>query len=221
MPELIPISRIGLDAELQPRLATMPNVINDYARALQAGAQFPPVTAFDVVNKGLLLADGFHRLSAHRRIKRTEILAEVREGTWLEAFMFAREHNMRHGYRLNRAEVQNAIRDYLRHEDLQGMSDREIGRRLGVDHKTVAAQRLWLDTASDENSPPQAPARASVLPEERAEQTRALALIAAYRQALDALTEAESIERVQTEIGNWYRTATGGNVKWFPPRTRR
>jgi hypothetical protein len=129
-------------------------VILDYVRALEEGAHFPPVTAFDVPDRGLILADGFHRLEAYKHHKRSEILTDVREGSWLEAFRFAREYNMRHGYKLTRAEVQKAIRDYLKHPELGVMSDRDIGRHLGVDNKTVAAQRRVLDTGSGESSSP-------------------------------------------------------------------
>jgi hypothetical protein len=107
-----------------------------------------------VPDRGLILAGGFHRLEAYKHHKRSEILTDVREGSWLEAFRFAREYNMRHGYKLTRAEVQKAIRDYLKHPELGVMSDRDIGRHLGVDNKTVAAQRRVLDTGSGESSSP-------------------------------------------------------------------
>ena len=155
----------------------MRQVILDHATALQEGAQFPPVTVFDVKGTGLNLADGFHRLEAHKHCKRTEILTDTREGSWLEAFRFAIEYNMKHGYRLNRLEVQKAIRDYLMHEDLSRMSDRDIGRHLGVDNKTVAAQRRLVDTGSLGGAAPRAPApaRGSSLPTERKDDTAARA----------------------------------------------
>jgi hypothetical protein len=218
MPDMMPISRIILDRELQPRIAEMRQVILDYARALNEGAQFPPVVVFDVAEKGLILADGFHRLEAHKHLKRREIPAEIRVGTWLQAFRFAREFNMKHGCRLNRIEVQRAIRDYLQNEELAWMSDREIARHLGVDNKTVAAQRRALDLGQQENLPVKPSVRGRPLPPDRSEQTRAFTLIGNCRAALDALTEAEGVDRVQVEIANWYGAVTGGTVKWIPPK---
>jgi hypothetical protein len=48
-----------------------------------------------------------------------------------------------------------------------------------------------------------------------------LALVAAYRAALDALTEAEGVEKVQTEVSRWWSVRSGGGLVKFLPKARR
>jgi hypothetical protein len=57
-------------------------------------------------------------------------------------------------------------------------------------------------------------------PEGRA-QEEAERLVAAYRAALDALTEAEGVEKVQTEVGRWWSVRSGGGLVKFLPKARR
>jgi len=50
-----------------------------------------PVTVFDT-DDGLLMADGYHRLEAARRLRRTTVRAYVRKGTPHDALQFAVEN---------------------------------------------------------------------------------------------------------------------------------
>ena len=52
-------------------------------------------------------------------------------------------------------------------------------------------------------------------------QEEAARLVAAYRAALDALTEAEGVEKVQTEVGRWWSVRSGGGLVKFLPKGRR
>lgn len=64
----------------QSRVSVDTKTVDEYAEALQSGATLPPVTVFsDGTN--YWLADGFHRLAAHRR----EIEVEQRDGTQRDA----------------------------------------------------------------------------------------------------------------------------------------
>lgn len=92
----------------------------------------------------MLLADGFHRVGAHRYLHRTEIEVEIREGTRRHAILHSREANSRHGYRFTTADKRRAILTYLRDFEWSMWPDREIARRLGIDPKTVGNHRRAL-----------------------------------------------------------------------------
>ena len=57
-------------------------------------------------------------------------------------------------------------------------------------------------------------------PEGRA-QEEAARLIAAYRAALEALTKAAGVEKVQTEVSRWWSVRSGGGLVKFLPKARR
>jgi hypothetical protein len=52
-------------------------------------------------------------------------------------------------------------------------------------------------------------------------QEEAARLVAAYRTALDTLTEAEGVEKVQTEVSRWWSVRSGGGLVKFLPKGRR
>ena len=62
--------------------------VTDYAEALTAGAIFPPVVVFSD-GSAFWLADGFHRLKAHREAGLAEIACEVRDGTQRDAVLYS------------------------------------------------------------------------------------------------------------------------------------
>jgi len=65
---------------------------------MDAGAQFPPIVCFSIDGQ-LLLADGWHRLEAWKRLGAGEVEVDVREGGRDEALLFSREYNAKHGAR--------------------------------------------------------------------------------------------------------------------------
>ena len=63
----------------------------DEAKILQYSQildQMPPVVVFEI-DGGLLLVDGYHRVEAARRLGRTVVRAEVRQGSRQDALRFA------------------------------------------------------------------------------------------------------------------------------------
>ena len=52
-------------------------------------------------------------------------------------------------------------------------------------------------------------------------QAEAERLVAAYRAALDALTEGEGVEKVQTEVSRWWSVRSGGGLVKFLAKGRR
>ena len=86
--QFLPIEEITIDAGTQARAVIDEAIVDEYADQLTEGATFPPVTVFQD-GSTTYLADGFHRLEAHRRAGRSEIEAEVQSGTREDALWFA------------------------------------------------------------------------------------------------------------------------------------
>jgi ParB-like chromosome segregation protein Spo0J len=149
----VAVASIVLDPELQPRAVVSPQLVREYAYAMDAGAQFPPIVCFSIDGQ-LLLADGWHRLEAWKRLGAGEVEVDVREGGRDEALLFSREYNAKHGARFTAADKRRAIVLYLNHPRFGLWANREIARRLGVDHKSVAAHRLKLRHRQEGKPPP-------------------------------------------------------------------
>lgn len=134
------IDVIRRDGGTQPRDQIDEGVAADYADALADGATFPPVTVF-YDGATYWLADGFHRVAAHDQIGRSEIAADVRQGTQRDAVLFSVGANASHGHRRSNADKRRAVLTLLNDPEWAGWSDREIARRCAVGHQMVAPLR--------------------------------------------------------------------------------
>lgn len=135
---------IRLDGGTQPRAGINQAVVEDYAADMEAnGAEFPPV---QVVYDGAdyWLWDGFHRLHARKRNGLYTVSAIVRQGTRRDAVLLSVGANAAHGLRRTAEDKRRAVETLLRDPEWAEWSDREIGRRVGVDGKTVASHRARL-----------------------------------------------------------------------------
>ena len=140
---MIPIGAIIADDDCQLRAAGSDAAISDYADALSGGAVFPPITVYTDGSR-FWLADGFHRLEAHRRAGRTEIAALVHDGDKRAAVLHASGANADHGLRRTQEDKRKAILRLLQDPEWRQWTDREIARRTVTDHKTVAKLRREL-----------------------------------------------------------------------------
>jgi hypothetical protein len=140
----ISIDAIRRDPELQMRDAGVDvGIVAEYADAMEAGANFPPIVVyFD--GEAYWPADGFHRIGAAKKIGRETITAEVHDGGKRDALLHAVGVNAHHGLRRTAADKRRAIVAMLRDPQWAKWSDREIGKRCAVDHKTVAKVRAEL-----------------------------------------------------------------------------
>lgn len=129
-PELVCRAR-GVDAK----------VIEDYSEALAGGASFPPITIFREEDR-LWVGDGHHRLGAHEKLGRTEILAEIRPGTRLDALAHAAGANSQHGLRRTNADKRRAIELVL--HAYPAWADARVASTCCVSDKTVAGVRAKL-----------------------------------------------------------------------------
>lgn len=144
MNKAIPLDLVRHDPDLQMRTAGIDvGVVADYAEAMTGGAEFPPIVVF-FDGEGYWPGDGFHRLAAAAQAERESILADVREGGKREALLFAVGANANHGLRRTAADKRRSVLAMLRDPEWSKWSDREIGKRCAVDHKTVAKVRAEL-----------------------------------------------------------------------------
>lgn len=133
----LPLEQIVIDDALQPRCE---GISEAHVTALmELPENWPPIV---VVPQGdsLMLVDGFHRYEAATRLAFGSIAATIRErppdGDLLRV---AFELNAAHGRPLSLADRKNyALSLFTVHPDY---SDREIGRRTGLNHETVGALR--------------------------------------------------------------------------------
>ncbi len=140
------VDRIRTDGGTQSRAQINWLTVTDYAADIAEGATFPPVVVyFDGAD--YWLADGFHRLEAHKRLGLVEIAADVKQGTRRDAILYSVKANAIHGLRRTNDDKQRAVRLLLEDEEWRQWSDREIARQCGVTHPTVAALRkaIWKD----------------------------------------------------------------------------
>lgn len=126
--------------------------VANYVDALERHASFPPIDVFhDGTN--FWLADGFHRLEAHKRAGREKIIARVEEGgSQREARLFAAGANSDNGLPRSRADRWHAVEVFLDDEKCQALSDREIARRARVSHTFVSKVRKSREPNAGDDS---------------------------------------------------------------------
>ena len=94
--------------DLQTRAALNEDTVSDYAEAMERGDKFPPVTVF-TDGAEYYLADGFHRVEALRRIGKMAVVAELQDGDYKAALLYALKANSTHGLRRTNADKRHAL----------------------------------------------------------------------------------------------------------------
>jgi len=140
--QMLDMSVVRIDGDTQPRTTINPEIVQEYAEAMEAGVEFPPIT---VVHDGAAhwLVDGFHRFFAHRRLSRQQIKAEVITGELTEARWLSLAANKAHGVRRSNDDKGKAVTRALRMRP--GLSDREIAEHVGVGKTMVLRYRDVLE----------------------------------------------------------------------------
>jgi len=134
------IDLIRQDGGTQARECMNPEAIQEYASSMSEGAEFPPVILF-FDGQVYWLGDGFHRVAAARQAKQKAIQAEVHDGGFREALLFAVGANANHGLRRTNADKRRAVSRLLDDPEWGQWSDREISRRCGVSNQFVSNLR--------------------------------------------------------------------------------
>jgi ParB-like chromosome segregation protein Spo0J len=135
---LIAIDRVVVDEQTQPRRGLSDSVIRNMIDDLRAGDVLPEIIVYQDGDK-YWLADGWHRMTAYKLEGKSVIEAKVYTGSARDAFLTALASNR--AVPLTLDERKQAARRMLMDEEWTKMSDREIGRRCGIDGKTVTSMR--------------------------------------------------------------------------------
>ena len=149
--KVIPLSRIVIDRGTQSRVAINEDTVKEYAEAMERQVVFPPMLVYyDKSTDEYILADGFHRYHALKKIRpESDVTVDRRFGMAQNALWASIIANQSHGLQRTTADKRNAIRLALIHPKGTAMSDRQIGRHLGVDNKTVASVRKGMELTEE------------------------------------------------------------------------
>ncbi len=146
--KLLPVKKLRLDGDTQPRVEIDEDVVAEYAAAYKASAKMPPVVVF-FDGTDHWLADGFHRRFAAIKAKLAKIRCEVRKGTREDARWYSYSANQTHGLRRSNADKARAVKAALKHPKGAEVSDTGIAEHVGVNDKTVAKYRDELQATSE------------------------------------------------------------------------
>ena len=106
--ETLALDALVLDAGTQVRATLKSRVVELYAQALVRGDRFPPVVVFRVDGRNIL-SDGFYRVLACRKARRSDVDARVYHGTFDDAFWFALGATRAHGARVHPGDKRRAV----------------------------------------------------------------------------------------------------------------
>lgn len=138
------LNSIIIDKGTQSRAQISEDTVSDYAEAMQAGDQFPPITVFfDGVD--YYLADGFHRLHAAKRLHKASIQADVKTGTLRDAILYSLGANRDHGLRRSNADKRKCVQTLLEDFEWGELSVNEMARICGVSPQLVTAVKLEME----------------------------------------------------------------------------
>jgi len=123
-------------------------VVQEYADAMAAGDEFPPVLLFQE-GTTYWIGDGFHRCQAARQHGLDAIDAEVRPGTKRDAILASCGANADHGVRRTNEDKQQAVDRLLADEEWAQWANTEIARYCDVSHTFVGNRRSILQPLQD------------------------------------------------------------------------
>lgn len=135
------LSQITLDPKLMMRVSLNQDIIDEYAQAMLDGDKFPPVIIFNDGDHNFLV-EGFKRYYANKKNGFEIIDADVRMGTYDDAFDYALTvANRIHGERYTQEDKRYQLNMALDMPRYANKSDRELGRILKVSHTFVSNTR--------------------------------------------------------------------------------
>ena len=139
----IEINNITINKRVQQRVQQDDSVIKEYFEAVQAEAQFPPLTVFYDGEK-LILADGKHRYEAYKLAGIDVVNAEIINGSERDAILYAAGANADHGLRRTNDDKRYAVETLLMDEEWGQWSDGAIAQKVRVSQPFVTKLRRML-----------------------------------------------------------------------------
>lgn len=121
-------------------------LVAQYKENLNSIIDENPIKLYDTPS-GLILTDGFHRLTAARQLNWTKIKAIVKKGSVQDAYAAACLANLKHGKPLSREERRKAIKEYIKLKVT--FSNPLIAKDVGVDETTIRRYRQELEAKGE------------------------------------------------------------------------
>jgi hypothetical protein len=132
----VKLTDIDPKPEFQPRVKLDQETISEYARQMEDGVEFPPITVFKNEKGGYVLAAGYHRYEAHKILDKEDIAVEVHESSSdIDILKFAIESNAGHGKPFSNADKRKAVTLVLK--KAPDWSDWHIARLCKVSNHLV------------------------------------------------------------------------------------
>jgi hypothetical protein len=144
-PSEILLSDLVMSPGMQLRAAIEQQTVDDYATALEAGDEFPPIEAIRMCGR-LIVVDGWHRYFAHLSCKLATIRVHILEGLGeAEAFYLAIVANRSHGHPRSAKDKRNVARSMLNNPAYACLSTRELQKLTGISHNLFATVRREME----------------------------------------------------------------------------
>jgi hypothetical protein len=143
------LSEIKIEPELMMRVGINQEIVDEYAVALLDGAKFPPIVLFHD-GDDYHLADGWKRYYSHKQAGLEIIDADVRMGTYEDAFDYAlTQANHDNGERYSPEDKRHALNLALEKERYKKQSDRQLAKILRVSNTFVSKIRKLVGKQPD------------------------------------------------------------------------
>ena len=117
--------------------------VDEYAQMMRDGVEFDAAQGVEDATGAIYIYDGYHRGEAAKAAGVT-LRVRVQPGTRADADWLAFSANKSHGLRRTHADIERVVKNALAHPNAANMSDRELARHCGTDHKTVGNWRRRL-----------------------------------------------------------------------------
>lgn len=147
-PEQVEIESIQTNGGTQPRAGINEQHVQDLVEAINRGDTLPAV---DVYFDGsqYWLYDGFHRVEAHNRCRKSTILANIHQGTQADAQWASYGANPGHGLKRTNEDKRRAVLAALRHPNAASLSNVQIAAHVHVDEGTIRNYRAQMEASSE------------------------------------------------------------------------
>lgn len=143
MPVSVKINQIRVDGGTQSRARLNERHVQHLVEVLSDHGKLDPI---DVIYDGAdyWLWDGFHRLEAYRRARRSIIPTHVTPGTQRDAILKSCGANGRHGLPRTNADKRRAVTRLLEDEEWRAWPDSQLARAASVSREYVVRVRAEL-----------------------------------------------------------------------------
>lgn len=149
--KMMPIEDISIYGGTQTRASTNDDAIDSYSESIKDGQSFPPIEVFFDGAK-YWLADGFHRLLAHKRAGKAEVSSKIFEGSRKDALLHALGANSKNSLYRSNADKRNAVEIAL--EEFPGETNAFIAKVCAVSASMVSNARKRFEELNREEEAP-------------------------------------------------------------------